>query len=306
MKAFAPGKLVLTGAYAVLEGAPCIVVATSRGVVADTSRPASFTTPEVAAALGSAPAPEVDASALFVDSRKLGLGASAAILVASLAAREAEAGRNVGDDDVRATIFARAREAHAQAQSGGSGVDVAASVFGGALRYTMGALPMRVALPRGTHVSVFACGNSARTSDLRGKVDALAVSSPALHRTCMDALQALAREASAAIDAGSLDRFVDVVRRTSSALARLGDAAGAPIVPAELRELSELAAREGAAFCVSGAGGGDVAVFLGSAPPSTAFVTRASALGLLGLDLGLDEKGVRALPTPAVFATADA
>ncbi|AKV01634.1 Phosphomevalonate kinase [Labilithrix luteola] len=305
MKAFAPGKLVLTGAYAVLEGAPCIVVATSRGVVADTARRASFTTPEVEAALGSVAAPDVDASALFLDSRKLGLGASAAILVASLAAREAEAGRDVGDDDVRAALFSRAREAHATAQSGGSGVDVAASVFGGALRYTMGALPVRVTLPRGAHLSVFACGNSARTSDLRGKVDALAASSPALHRECMDALQSLARDAAQAVDAGALERLVDVVRRTSAALARLGDAAGAPIVPTELRELSDIAARESAAFCVSGAGGGDVAVYLGSAPPSAAFLTRASALGLLRLDLGLDEKGVRALPTPAVFATAD-
>ena len=37
MKVFAPGKLVLTGAYAVLEGAPAIVVATSRGAFADGS-----------------------------------------------------------------------------------------------------------------------------------------------------------------------------------------------------------------------------------------------------------------------------
>ena len=38
MKVFAPGKLVLTGAYAVLSGAPAIVFATNRGVYADGER----------------------------------------------------------------------------------------------------------------------------------------------------------------------------------------------------------------------------------------------------------------------------
>ncbi len=49
MRVFAPGKLVLTGAYAVLEGAPAIVVATNRGAVADATRVALTATPEVRA-----------------------------------------------------------------------------------------------------------------------------------------------------------------------------------------------------------------------------------------------------------------
>ena len=38
MIAKAPGKLVVSGAYSVLEGAPAIVVAVDRYAVADTSR----------------------------------------------------------------------------------------------------------------------------------------------------------------------------------------------------------------------------------------------------------------------------
>jgi hypothetical protein len=64
-------------------------------------------------------------------------------------------------------------------------------------------------------------------------------------------------------------------------------------VPEGFDALEDLAAREDAALCVSGAGGGDVAVFVGREPPSRAFLERAHALGLFPLDVDLDEKGVR-------------
>jgi len=129
MKARAPGKLVLSGAYAVLEGAPAIVTAVDRYALADDSRPAAQATPEVAAALGDASAPWFDASALRQGEHKLGLGSSAAILVASLAALEPEP----PDGELAERVFPRALEAHRKAQGGGSGVDVAASAFGGTL-----------------------------------------------------------------------------------------------------------------------------------------------------------------------------
>ncbi len=298
MKVFAPGKLVLTGAYAVLEGAPSIVVATSRGAVADASRVNPSPTLEVAAALGEAEtAPHVDASALFVGSRKLGLGASAAILVASLAAREAEGGASLVDPVVRARLFARGREAHAKAQSGGSGVDVAASVYGGALRYVPGE-PAPVALPAGLLLTVFACATSARTADLREVIDRFAEARPAEHRARLDDLGVIARAASAAVDRADAVAFVEAVREAARGLDRLGRASGASIVPDGFEELEAEASSQGSAFCVSGAGGGDVAVYLGPSRPSGAFFARAHALGLFSLDLDLDEKGVR-IATPA-------
>ncbi|MBX3188244.1 MAG: hypothetical protein KF819_14585 [Labilithrix sp.] len=306
-KVFAPGKLVLTGAYAVLEGAPAIVVATSRGAVADGARAALTASPEVRAAIGDAPAPHVDASSLFVGSRKLGLGASAAILVASLAVREIERGADLGDARVREQLFAQARSAHASAQGGGSGVDVAASVFGGVLEYALGAAQpggaaKRVALPPGTALSVFACSTSARTAELRGLVDRLAETAPARHRERLDELGEIARDAATAVSRGDRGAFIDAVARAAGGLARLGAAASAPIVPEGFEGLSAIAAREGAAFCVSGAGGGDVACFVGSAPPSNAFLERARALGLFVLDLKLDEKGVRDVSPSAATA----
>lgn len=292
MRVFAPGKLVLTGAYAVLEGAPAIVVATSRGAFADGARTALTPTPEVRAAIGDVAAPHYDASSMFIGARKLGLGASAAILVASLAVREAERGNDLSAPAVRDALFAGARAAHQEAQRGGSGVDVAASIYGGALRYTLTSrAPVR--LPPATKLSVLACGTSARTAELREQVDALAEANPVIHAACMNELSAIAAEASGAVDRADHDAFVAAVRRTARALARLGVAAGAPIVPAGFDVLSDLAAEEGAALCVAGAGGGDVAAFVGRDAPSATFLERAHAFGLFLLDLELDEKGVR-------------
>jgi phosphomevalonate kinase len=312
VRVFAPGKLVLTGAYAVLEGAPSIVAAVSRGAFADASRAALDPTPEVRAALdadgahedvGDLVAPHPDASDMFLGARKLGLGASAAILVASIGAIDAAAGTDLADPSYRARLFTRARDAHSAAQGGGSGVDVAASVFGGVSRYVMGALPVRAALPAGLVVTVFACGTSARTSELRGEIDRLARRDPATHRARLEELGAIARRGAAAVDAGDASTFVEALRETARSLAQLGHAADVALVPAGFAELEALAAREEASFSVSGAGGGDVAVFVGRSRPSAVWTACAKALGLFPLDLTLDTKGVRLAPFAAAGAT---
>lgn len=303
MRVFAPGKLVVAGAYAVLEGAPAIVVSVGRGAYADASRSATTCTPEVRAALGDdASAPEVDASAMFVSGRKLGLGASAAILVASLGARAARAGALLSDAAVRADLFAKARDAHARVQAGGSGVDVAASVHGGALEYRVGAAPKAITLPSALVLTVYACPMSARTSELRAQVDALAARDGKRHRVCLDDLGAIAALAVQAIEANDAEAFVCALRKSARALARLGEAAGATIVPDGFAELEELAVADGGSFSVSGAGGGDVAVHFGPRTASARFEARARQLGLFPLDLALDYKGVRIAPTAPAHA----
>jgi phosphomevalonate kinase len=301
VKVFAPGKLVLTGAYAVLGGAPAIVMATSRGAYADGARTNPTPSAEVRAALGDVASPHVDASSLFLGSRKLGLGASSAILVASLAARDVARGVDLSSDAARSSLFERARAAHASAQSGGSGVDVAASVYGGVLEYVPGVAVAR-SLPPGMAVHVFACGTSARTSELRGQVDRFASVSPASHHACMSDLEQIAHAAAAAVKASDREAFIGAVRRAARALSRLGIGATAPIVPEGFDVLEDLANAEGAAFCVSGAGGGDVAFFAGTARPSGAFVERALVLGLFEIDVALDEKGVRAVTQAPTYA----
>jgi phosphomevalonate kinase len=296
VRAMAPGKLLLTGAYAVLEGAPAIVAAVDRYAVADPSRAEKRPSAEVRAALGDEPVPEADVRALQDQTgRKLGLGSSAAALVASLGARALARGDDLRSPLVRARIFHVARAAHAHVQGGGSGVDVAASVYGGVLRYAIDengdATVRELDLPRGVQVAVYDSGTSARTSEMRGLLER-ARTRPGANGLFMT-LGQLAGQAAAAVEANDAGSFVASAREFGNALAALGHASDAPIVPPRFAELAALAECEHAAFLPSGAGGGDVAIWLGTVPPSAAFAARAEALSMRLLALGIDRGGLR-------------
>ena len=99
MIATAPGKLILTGEYAVLDGAPALVVAVDRRVTARRRTGPRGSSPflvavadEIAARLGADhPAAHAalevvaDSRAFFLGTTKLGLGSSAAVTVAATA-----------------------------------------------------------------------------------------------------------------------------------------------------------------------------------------------------------------------------
>jgi phosphomevalonate kinase len=266
----APGKIVISGAYAVLSGAPAIVSAVSRYVVADTSRPADFTTNEVRVGLNvGEQAPWFEASALRQDGRKLGLGSSAAILVASLYALEQDAEPDLDETALRARVFERALSAHRKAQGGGSGVDVAASTFGGTLVYRRqadGAERLPVTLPPELSVEVWVCPSSASTPELLAAVAKLGQSAPAVHAEWLGAQAAAAARAASSIARQDAADFVAALRAQHHALLGLGTAAGVPIVTPELAELGPRAETEGGVLLPAGAGGGDIALFIGRAP----------------------------------------
>jgi phosphomevalonate kinase len=287
-RARAPGKLLLAGAWAVLDGAPALVCAVDRYAVADTSRTAEPSR-ELRAALGDAPAPAVDVSALHDGDAKLGLGSSAAALVAALGALAAEAGADLASPAVREELLHRARAAHAAAQAGGSGVDVAASVYGGVLRYAQGQVPTRTALPAGLALRVYFAGTSARTSELRARVDALA---PARRKALMGPLAAAAEAACAACERGDATALVAALRAAGAGIESLGHAADAPLVPPPMARVAALAAAEGAAFLPSGAGGGDVSGWLGPHAPSPSVSAELERIGARPVALGLDPDGV--------------
>ncbi len=299
MKVVAPGKVMLFGAYSVLEGTHALVVAVDRYAVADTARLAPSPSREVRAAIGDDPAPELDLTDLY-ESRgsdaKLGLGSSAAALVATLGARAALRGEDLAAPAVRGTIFTDARRAHAAAQGGGSGVDIAASTYGGALFYAMSAADPAIApaeLPPGLVVRVLWSGRSARTSDLVARVKALGERDRAAYHRAIGAIGDAVTASRAACAAGDLRALVAAGARNAGGLAELGRAADAPIVPPAFAELGEVAVREGGAFYPSGAGGGDVGVWLGGAEPSPSFCESARASGMAILELGVDRVGVR-------------
>ncbi len=294
----APGKLVLSGAYSVLTGAPALVVAVDRYVLADSARAATFLTPEVRAALGERAAPWFDASALREGDEKLGLGSSAAILVASLAALELATEPTLTDDALCARVYDRAFVAHRAAQGGGSGVDVAASAHGGVLaaRRRGAALELlRLELPSALYFEVWACSVAASTSAFLARIAEFATRDPAAHAARINAQADAAEAALAAAQRGDGADFVRAIARQVTTLTALGESAGVSIVTAELADLAYLASAHRAAFLPAGAGGGDVAYWVGPSAPPPESATRASELGLSRLQLTLGARGVHAV-----------
>jgi phosphomevalonate kinase len=298
VKARAPGKILLSGAYAVLRGSPALVSAVDRYVTADGERQAERVTAEVEAALGTAQAPWFDASELRRGERKLGVGSSAAILVASLAVRALERRPEASDAELADEVFLPALRAHRSAQGGGSGVDVASSAYGGVLSYRMGrgdAPVLRpVALPPGLEVEVYFSGESASTPELIARVNALEARDPSLHAVLLAAQAEAAEDAEAALLAGHVDAFVRALSAQCRALDELGMHAGASIVTEPCRALAELSEREGGAALPAGAGGGDVLIFAGVRPSSGEFRALAQRFQHERLELSLGARGVHA------------
>jgi phosphomevalonate kinase len=298
MKARAPGKIVMSGAYAVLEGAPAIASAVDRFAVADASQTTSSPTPEVRAAFEGSPAPVCDASALFGGARgekKLGLGASAAILVASLAAKVAEERGELGDVELASAVFPRALAAHAVAQGGGSGVDVAASAFGGTIAFRRGSErpeALAVKLPVELVLEVWWSGRPASTSELVGRVTALRERARSRYVKLIDAQAAASLDAELALGRGDAPGFLRSLDQQRQALDALGRGAGAPIVDDAARALGDAAAALGGAALPAGAGGGDVLVFAGLAPSPPEFGALARGSGYEKLELALGARGV--------------
>ncbi len=294
MIAKAPGKLVLSGAYSVLFGAPAIVTAVDRYVTADSSSTAEFVTPEVRAALlANVPAPAFDASELRSEFGKLGLGSSAAILVASLGALEPE----FPTAEALTQLTRRALLAHRAAQGGGSGIDVLASVQGGTLVVRTEAGPelpsfKAVTLPLGLHWSVWFSGRSTSTSVMIAQVDQLRRLNRLRFDSILTPLSQAAEDAARAIELDQARDFLAALRAQASHLQILGSAAGVDIVTRETLELDRFAQTEGALCMPSGAGGGDVMLRVAHTEPSAQFVELAQSLGFVRLPLVLGAPGL--------------
>jgi mevalonate kinase len=175
----APGKVFLFGEWAVIAGAPAVVMAVDRHVRVRFLPGATGSAPLVQAArrmaeefLGSPlpPLPGRRLSALFLAGRKIGLGSSAAVAAAAVGSVFAEQGCDLSELPVRWTILRLAREVHRRLQGGrGSGVDVAAAVFGGIRVHRTGITgpeaPPAFALPPGLSVRFLWTGREVSTPD---------------------------------------------------------------------------------------------------------------------------------------------
>ncbi len=317
----APGKLMLAGEYVVLDGAAALVAAVGVRVVARSTPRGDHSAPERAGSPDDgSQAPEVvlarqwaerrlgpvtmplvvDRTPLYRGERKLGLGSSAAAAAATAGWVHAAHGRAMDEADVREEVLADALRGHAAVAPNGSGADVAASVLGGVLRFRrVGSAPeavqaCRIGWPPALTLRVVWTGQPARTSDLVDRVRALRRENPDRYHAAIGRLREAAEHVERAWLAHDTKGVLAGVARHHDAMARLGDAAGRPIVEARLQRVAHLAHRCGGAAKPSGAGGGDVAVaFFPDEDAAAAFGRLAAAHGLTVLDLPLDEEGVQ-------------
>lgn len=301
MRVSAPGKLMISGEYAVLEGAEAVVAAVGRRArVTLVARASAAAPPEVVAARAEAERAvgaiegelELDASELRAEGRKLGLGSSAAGAAAAASLVFAARGHSLDDASVRRRVFDCAFAGHRSIAPEGSGADVAAACLGGFVRFRRRASDVEtqpLAWPSGLHTVVVWTGHAVRTSDMLAAVSALRASRPDDHRRAMRRLAAESeRMVSALID----QALADVVHCTHGyavAMEELGKAAGVSIVDDTLRKIQQLAVAAGGAAKPSGAGGGDVAIgVFPSMDGADVFQTGciSSGFDVLSLELG--------------------
>lgn len=289
MSISAPGKMMLLGDYAVLEGSAAVVAAVDRrahGVVLPSaSKPAS---PVVQAVLDRAfasgyvvpPAVDIDTST-FKDAEgtKLGLGSSAAVAVITAALATGK-----GDEET----LRIAVEGHRDAAGGkGSGVDVAACFSGGVIVAerqpgTIEPLSTRI---RGLELCVLYTGTAASTPDLVKRCQA----SPQWSHW-MSVLGPLTLEGIEAWKKQDTLRFLSVVARYGRAMAGMGKDAGVPVVTEQIDQVMRLAGERGAAAKPSGAGGGDVVVMWGPDREVAARIAQEAACELV--DIRVDPVGL--------------
>lgn len=303
----APGKMMIAGEYAVLDGAPAVVAAVSRRLSVklgpgpkDTDLPLEVVESLRLACQARGTDPDfsilIDASSLRHEDEKLGLGSSAAAAVATAGAVFAHSGANLDEPACRDQIFQIANEGHRSVAPHGSGADVCAAAFGGWRRFQLAAgvpLSQPIIAPSSLELRVIWTGVSARTSSFLSKVRTLRSFEPRVYERRREAIGEAAEAFIHALGANAGREILDTVFAHHRALEALGADCGAPIVEARLHEIAEIAREHGGAAKGSGAGGGDVAlgVFL-EASAADAFADACRARSFLPLNIELGARGV--------------
>ncbi len=304
----APGKILVAGEYAVLDGGEAVVMAVNRRARARLAEKDAAPSPFLAAAAAAVEAElgadraslveraAVDSAALCDDESgaKLGLGSSAAAVTAAVALALPPPGD-------RRLLHRLAHRAHTAAQGGtGSGADVAASVWGGVLvcrpSDREGDPPRiaRLVLPADLVLVPVWLGQPADTRTLVAGVTAFAAREPS---ACAALYARIAGAAADLADALRAEQAIAALWQGSTAVADLGRAAGVAIVTDAHRRLDERAQALGGLAKPTGAGGGDIALGAFAGPAAAEqFRADARSLGMKVLDLSVDPDGARVEP----------
>jgi phosphomevalonate kinase len=326
--ASAPGKVIISGEYAVMEGSAAICMAIDKRARAEVSiTTADFQAVRTSGYINGAwrflangdgdfewagdEPPEgsldllrevwasmgvngsfdirLDTAEFFdpLSGSKLGLGSSAALTVALVAAFSKVTKRA----DINKMAAA---EAHRRLQHGrGSGVDIAASFTGGVIEYRMAdtAICRQTRWPAGLEYSILWSGLPASTSEKLRKFDEARRSqrsTPSTRRLC-DAAESTA----SCWSAGDALELLESFRCYIEALMQFDVDHDLGIFAAGHKELAVAAAKRKLVYKPCGAGGGDTGIVFSTDKRAIAeFADIAGKRGYRSLDVKLEADGV--------------
>ncbi|MGH8216034.1 MAG: mevalonate kinase family protein [Rhodanobacteraceae bacterium] len=330
--ASAPGKLVLLGEYAVLDGSPALVQAVNRraraaltpvtGECWEIVSPTLELEARVRVGVGGAewlgtPAPELawlaslfsqlpfaskltpcrvelESNAFYLDQGggRLKLG-----LGSSAALTVALLGALHAYAGQPAPTLAACIAVHRAIQHGrGSGIDIAAALAGGLSRFELResrAQCVPMQLPHGLHWCCVFSGRPASTAAMLAKIAEWRERAPAEYTRRMSELATIASRGVDAVASHDAASLLSSLHDYAQALARFGEAGGVDIVSRGHRLLAALAADCGVVYKSCGAGGGDVGVtFAMDDMRLREFAGRATEAGFAVIELGADPRGL--------------
>ena len=313
----APGKMILIGEYAVLEGAPALVRAVDRFAQVEvcdnpvgnfTVEAPNLSVPAQDFVITSSGEVRFDPNAVpvfikrlsffvrlfetvwqfysnknikidyckivldttsFYDAdlnTKIGVGSSAALTAALVNAIDAN--QNKDDTLSKKDIFMLALKAHRYAQKGvGSGIDIASSVYGGIIEYTIVKddesnfeEPKRIDYPADLNVISVWTGKSASTRKMVGSVSEFKNRSYLRYKEIMDNLSATSIDACESFKMKDVNRFLESCSEYYKQLLELGDESSVSIISDVHKDIERIVRNGGGIYKPSGAGSGDFGI----------------------------------------------
>lgn len=251
--------------------------------------------------------------------KKIGFGSSAAAVVSTVGAILAFHGKDLEKRETKDLVYKLSTIAHYFAQGKvGSAFDVAASTYGGIFIYKRfdpkwlvgqmesgktvkqvadlqwpGFLAEQLKIPDGFRLLVAWTKESASTVNLVKLMDEFKNSNPREYKRLYDSIASLVSDSIPAWKMADIKKIMQNLNRNEIILRELGQKSNLPIETGDLKKLSEIAQKNGAAGKLSGAGGGDCGI-------AVCFDTKTAAkineewkkAGLYPIDATIDYMGV--------------
>jgi mevalonate kinase len=277
----APGSLMLLGEHAVLHGYHALVGAINQRITVQLFQTEDRTV-EIASALGSYQSPldeladhpsfkfvlqairqhlDVIPSGFKLEiesefSADIGFGSSAAVTVATHAALIRWINGTPPESE---TLFVKALETVQAVQGRGSGADLAASVFGGAVGYSTAPdfQPVDIFVP----LTAVYCGYKTPTPEVIKKVEQLRAASPEKYERIYSEIDKSVADAVSCLSDGDFATFGKILNRNQQLMDEMG------VNTPELKKIVAALQNDPDVFGakISGSGMGDCAVGIGAA-----------------------------------------